>query len=47
MAIWWTTAIGFIIVLGCIGGTFIHFLKTALDTDDAKRIDPIKQESEE
>lgn len=47
MGIWWITAIGFIIVLGCIGGTFVHFLNTALDKDDSKRIDPIKKESEE
>ena len=47
MALWWATAIGFIIVLGCLGGTFVHFLNTALDKDDAKRVDRIKEESEE
>jgi hypothetical protein len=47
MALWWATAIGFVIVLGCLGGTFVHFLNTALDKDDSKRIDKIKQESEE
>ncbi len=40
MAGWWVTAIGFIICLGIVGGTFIYFLRGTLHSEDATRIDP-------
>lgn len=42
MAVWWVTTIGFVICLGIAGGTFVHFLRRALDTEDSTRIDKIK-----
>jgi hypothetical protein len=46
-AIWWVTTIGFVIFLGCIGGTFFHFISSALNTEDSTRIDPLKIDKEE
>lgn len=47
MGVWWVTTIGFVLCLGFVGATFIHFLRRGLDSDDAKRIDRIKGEKEE
>jgi hypothetical protein len=47
MAIWWVTTIGFILCLGFVGGTIFHFLSQGLHSEDAKRIDPIKDEGKE
>jgi len=44
MALWWATTIGFIICLGIVTGTMIHFLRQALDSNDAKRIDKIESD---
>jgi hypothetical protein len=41
MALWWTITIGMVLSLGIVGGTMVHFLRDALDSDDAKRIDKI------
>ncbi|MDQ0200589.1 hypothetical protein [Neobacillus ginsengisoli] len=46
-AIWWTTAIGFVICLGIICGTWIHFVRSGLNTEDSTRVDPVKNDSEE
>ncbi|MDR4945652.1 hypothetical protein [Neobacillus cucumis] len=46
MTIWWITTIAFVLCLGIAGGTFIHFLRQGLDTDDAHRIDKIKSEQD-
>lgn len=46
-AIWWVTTIGLVLCLGAIGGTFFHFLRGALDTEDSTRIDPIKPDVKE
>jgi hypothetical protein len=46
MAVWWVTTIGLVLCLGFVGGTFIHFLRGALDSDDAKRVDQIKSDEE-
>ncbi|PEQ84790.1 hypothetical protein CN481_22340 [Bacillus sp. AFS006103] len=40
-AIWWITTIGFVLCLGFVGGTFFHFLRNSLDSEDAKRVDKI------
>ncbi|MED1471551.1 hypothetical protein [Bacillus salipaludis] len=47
MALWWATAIGFIICLGFIFGSFILAMRKALDTEDSSRIDPIPTKPEE
>lgn len=47
MAIWWVTTIGFVLCLGFVGGTIFSFLREHLDSDDAKRIDSIKNEHDE
>lgn len=41
-AIWWVTTIGFVLCLGAVGGTFFHFLRGALNSEDSSRIDPLK-----
>ncbi|WP_462408750.1 hypothetical protein [Neobacillus sp. Marseille-QA0830] len=41
MALWWVTTIGFVICLGIVGGIMVHFLRTALDTEDSVRIDKL------
>ncbi|MED3563784.1 hypothetical protein [Bacillus xiapuensis] len=41
MALWWATAIGFLICLGFIFGSYILAMRRALDTEDSTRIDPI------
>ncbi|MFL6554988.1 MAG: hypothetical protein ACJ8MO_02585 [Bacillus sp. (in: firmicutes)] len=45
--IWWVTTIGFVLCLGFLVGSFIHFLRRALNSEDAYRIDPIKSDHEE
>lgn len=40
-AIWWITTIGFVLCLGFVAGTFFHFLRNSLDSEDAKRVDKI------
>ncbi|WP_180955537.1 MULTISPECIES: hypothetical protein [Bacillus] len=39
MAEMWVITVGFIICLGLFGGMFVYFLKSALNTEDSKRID--------
>ncbi|WP_169797598.1 hypothetical protein [Neobacillus fumarioli] len=41
MAMWWVTTIGFVICLGMAGGIFVHFIRQALNTEDAVKIDQI------
>ncbi len=41
MALWWITLIGLVIILVISGGTIMHFLRQALDSEDAHRIDKI------
>ncbi|MCM3765019.1 hypothetical protein [Neobacillus niacini] len=41
MALWWTMTFGLVLCLGIVGGTMVHFLRNALDSDDAKRIDKL------
>ncbi|WP_180954959.1 hypothetical protein [Bacillus sp. V3-13] len=41
MAEMWVITAGFIICLGLFGGTFVYFLKSALNPEDSKRIDPL------
>ncbi len=38
-AIWWVTTIGFVLCLGLVGGIIFHFLREALPSEDATRID--------
>jgi uncharacterized membrane protein SpoIIM required for sporulation len=38
--------IGFLAVLGMILGFLIYFLKGTLNSDDAKRIDPIDEDND-
>ncbi|WP_169802758.1 hypothetical protein [Neobacillus soli] len=40
-AIWLVTTIGFVLCLGFVGGTIFYFLREALNSEDASRIDPI------
>ena len=42
MAYLWIVTIGFIALLGMVGGTFIYFLRFALDPKDAVRVDPLE-----
>ncbi len=44
MGLMWVTTVGFAICLGIVGGVFIYYLKTALDSEDAHRIDPAPKE---
>ncbi|WP_223589651.1 hypothetical protein [Neobacillus bataviensis] len=46
MALLWITTIGFLLCLGFAVGTWIHFLRNGLNSEDAKRIDPIPEENE-
>jgi hypothetical protein len=46
-AIWWVTTIGFVLCLFAVGGTFIHFLRGALNTEDSSRIDPLNIDKNE
>ena len=43
----WVTTSGFIICLGLIGGFFIYSVKSGLNLEDSKRIDPIPPEDEQ
>jgi hypothetical protein len=40
MGLMWVTTVGLAICLGIVGGVFIYYLRTALDSEDAHRIDP-------
>ncbi|MED3625208.1 MULTISPECIES: hypothetical protein [Neobacillus] len=44
MVIWWILTIGFLSCLGLLGGTLVYFLKQALHSEDATRIDKIHTE---
>jgi len=44
MGLMWVTTVGFAICLGIVGGVFIYYLGTALDSEDAHRIDPAPKE---
>jgi hypothetical protein len=46
MAYWWTVTIGMVICLGIVGGIMVHFLRNALNSDDAKRIDQLPVEKD-
>lgn len=46
MAEWWVTTIGFVICLGFVGGTMVYFLRESLNSEDAKRIDPLNNDEE-
>ena len=46
MTIWWVTTIAFVLCLGFAGGTFIHFLRQGLDSEDAYQIDKVETEQE-
>jgi hypothetical protein len=35
----WVMTIGFAICLGLVGGTLLYYISSALDRDDARRID--------
>ncbi|MFK9095437.1 hypothetical protein [Bacillus salipaludis] len=41
MTLWWTITLGILICLGCVGWVISHFLRSALDSEDAVRIDKI------
>lgn len=45
MLTWWITLIGFIIILGIVGGIFSYFFKVAVHSDDANTIDPLPKEN--
>ena len=36
-AIWWVTTIGFVLCLGFVGGTFFHFLRESLYSEDCRK----------
>ncbi len=44
MAVWWVTTIGFVLSLGFVGGTLVHFLRRALNSEDAKRVDRLEED---
>ncbi|WP_162829837.1 hypothetical protein [Neobacillus bataviensis] len=44
--LWTTITLGFLICLGCVGWVISHFLREALDSEDAVRIDKIKTDKE-
>jgi hypothetical protein len=46
-AIWWVTTLGLVFCLGAIGGTFFHFLRGSLNSEDSSRIDPLKTDNNE
>jgi len=46
MALLWITTIGFLLCLGFVVGTWIHFLRSGLDSGDSKRIDPINNDDD-
>ncbi|HLO10733.1 MAG TPA: hypothetical protein VK190_00605 [Pseudoneobacillus sp.] len=46
MAIWWITALGFLLCLGFIGGIFVYGLKGALHSEDSNYIDPLPKEED-
>lgn len=46
-ALWWATTIGFVICLGILCGTWLHFLRRGLNTEDSTRIDPLKDDSKD
>ncbi|MBL4953666.1 hypothetical protein RCG24_11735 [Neobacillus sp. OS1-32] len=41
MALLWVTLLGLVIILLISGGTIVYFLRQALDSEDATRIDKI------
>lgn len=41
MALLWITTIGFLLSLGFVLGTWVHFVKSGLNSEDSTRIDPI------
>ncbi|WP_158598373.1 hypothetical protein [Falsibacillus albus] len=47
MVNWWITTIMLAILLGCIGGFFIHFLRRTLNPADAERIDPNPEDAQQ
>ncbi|MBO0960652.1 hypothetical protein J1P26_13180 [Neobacillus sp. MM2021_6] len=46
MTLLWTIALGFLICLGCVAWGIFHFLREALDSEDASRIDKINTDEE-
>lgn len=47
MVLWTVTTIGFVLCIAFVGGTMVHFLRGALDSEEAKRIDPLINDTEE
>ncbi|WP_174733658.1 hypothetical protein [Mesobacillus harenae] len=41
MANLFVTTLGFVICLGLVGGVFVYFVKSALNSEDSSRIDPL------
>ncbi|MCM3569179.1 NDUFA4 family protein [Neobacillus mesonae] len=41
MALWWITLIGLVVCLGIAGGVIFYYLRQALNSEDAERIDKI------
>ncbi|GHI00253.1 hypothetical protein [Neobacillus kokaensis] len=41
MGLWWITLIGLVVIMLIAGGTIMHFLSQALNTEDANRVDKI------
>ncbi|WP_257985847.1 hypothetical protein [Bacillus sp. M6-12] len=42
MAYLWVVTIGYVIILGLVGGLFFYFIRSAVSPEDAIRIDPPK-----
>jgi hypothetical protein len=46
-AIWWITVIGFVCCLGIVAGTWVYFLKKALNSEDSTHVDPFPTDHED
>ncbi|MEW9501000.1 hypothetical protein [Jeotgalibacillus marinus] len=43
MAYLWTVTVGYVFLLGMVGGIFVYFLRSSLNLDDSTKIDPLKK----